>query len=123
LDLTTQHRDLVAKDKNLDLLRPLTTHAQHDRLQQLPQDQVSERQDHAGQPASHRTTDNGQNRSSDPKPSFRAVQVTAGSAHDYDTWEELEEAQRVPAGPERLNSFIAARLSDRARSLISRRLR
>ena len=49
--------------------------------------------------------------------------VTAGDPHDYDTWEELEEAQRVPVDPERLNSFIAAQLSERSRSLISRRLR
>jgi hypothetical protein len=37
LDLATQHRDLMAKDKNLDLVRPLTTHAQHDQLQHLTQ--------------------------------------------------------------------------------------
>jgi hypothetical protein len=28
-----QHRDLVAKDQDLDLVRPLTTKAQHDQLQ------------------------------------------------------------------------------------------
>jgi hypothetical protein len=36
-DLTTQHRDLVTKDKNLDLLRPLATQTQHDQLQHLTQ--------------------------------------------------------------------------------------
>jgi hypothetical protein len=51
-DLTTQHRDLVAKDQDLDLFHPLAAHAQHDQLQHLTQDQVSERHDHAGQPAS-----------------------------------------------------------------------
>ncbi len=49
--------------------------------------------------------------------------ITAGDPYDYDTWEELEEARRVPADPEKLNGFIAAQLSERARSLISRRLR
>lgn len=49
--------------------------------------------------------------------------VTAGDPYDYETWEELEEARRLPADPERLNGFIAAQLSERARSLISRRLR
>jgi hypothetical protein len=35
LDLATQHRDLVTKDQDLDLLRPLATQAQHDQLQHL----------------------------------------------------------------------------------------
>lgn len=49
--------------------------------------------------------------------------LTAQDPSDYDTWEELEEARRVPADPEKLNGFIAAQLSEGARSLISRRLR
>ncbi|MEH0819846.1 MULTISPECIES: hypothetical protein [unclassified Micromonospora] len=49
--------------------------------------------------------------------------VTAGDPYDYDTWEELEEARRVEPDPEKLNSFIGAQLSERTRSLISRRLR
>jgi hypothetical protein len=36
-------------------LRPVAAHGQHDQLQQLPQDQVSERQDHAGQPVASRS--------------------------------------------------------------------
>ena len=42
---------------------------------------------------------------------------------DYETWDELEEARRVQPDPEKLNDFIAAQLTDRTRSLISRRLR
>jgi hypothetical protein len=42
-DLTTEHRDLMAKDQNLNVLRPLAAYAQHDQLQQLTQDQISER--------------------------------------------------------------------------------
>lgn len=42
---------------------------------------------------------------------------------DYDTWEELEEAQRSAPDPEKLNDFISAQLSPATRSLISRRLR
>jgi hypothetical protein len=50
-DLTAQDRELVAKDQDLDFLRPLATQAQHDQLQHLSQHQISERQDHAGQAA------------------------------------------------------------------------
>jgi hypothetical protein len=49
--------------------------------------------------------------------------VTAADPNDYDTWDELEEAQRVQPDPEKLNNFIAAQLSAHTRSLISRRLR
>ncbi|MFG2052819.1 hypothetical protein ACGFI9_02205 [Micromonospora sp. NPDC048930] len=49
--------------------------------------------------------------------------VTAGNPCDYDTWEELEEAQRFAPDPEKLNDFIGAQLSPATRSLISRRLR
>jgi hypothetical protein len=49
--------------------------------------------------------------------------VTAGNPYDYDTWEELEEAQRVAPDPEKLNDFIGTQLSEATRSLISRRLR
>jgi hypothetical protein len=50
-DLTTQHRDLVAKDQDVDLFRLLAACPARS-LQHLTQDQVSERQEHAGQPAS-----------------------------------------------------------------------
>jgi hypothetical protein len=40
LDLTAQHRELVAKDQDLDFLRPIAAQAQHDQLQRLTQDQV-----------------------------------------------------------------------------------
>ena len=69
-ELTALDHDLVAKDQDLDLLRPLAAHAQHDQLQHLTQDQVSERQDHGGQPAAHRATGNAQNRRSTPKTLF-----------------------------------------------------
>lgn len=49
--------------------------------------------------------------------------VTAGNPYDYDTWEELEEAQRYAPDPEKLNDFISTQLSPATRSLISRRLR
>lgn len=49
--------------------------------------------------------------------------VTAGNPEDYETWDELEEARRVQPDPEKLNDFIAAQLTDRTRSMISRRLR
>lgn len=49
--------------------------------------------------------------------------VTAADPRDYSTWEEREEARRVEPDPERLNSFVAAQLSDKTRDLISRRLR
>jgi hypothetical protein len=51
-DLTAQHRELVAKDQDLDFLRSIAAQAQHDQLQRLTQDQVSERHDHAMQPGS-----------------------------------------------------------------------
>lgn len=49
--------------------------------------------------------------------------VIAGDPDDYDTWEELVEARRVEPDPERLDTFIATQLSERAKSLVSRRLR
>ena len=69
-DLTPQHRDLVAKDQDLDLFRLLAAHAQHDQLQHLTQEQVSERHDHANQPASRAATGNAQNRRSLPETLF-----------------------------------------------------
>lgn len=49
--------------------------------------------------------------------------VTAGDERDYATWEEHVEAQRVEPDPARLDTFIETQLSDRAKRLISRRLR
>src|SRR6266536_1966311 len=37
--------------------------------------------------------------------------VIAADPYDYETWEELEEAQRFEPDPERLDSFIATQLS------------
>jgi hypothetical protein len=68
--LAAQHGDLVAKDQDLDLLCPLAAQAQHDQLQHLAQDQVSERHDHAVQPASEPVTGNAQNRRSTPETLF-----------------------------------------------------
>lgn len=49
--------------------------------------------------------------------------ITAGEPEDYDTWDERVEATRVEPDPERLDSFIATQLSERTKSLVSRRLR
>ncbi len=49
--------------------------------------------------------------------------VTAGEPHNYQTWEEREEAQRIEPDPERLDQFITTQLSDKAKTAISRRLR
>jgi hypothetical protein len=54
LDLTTQDRDLVAQDQDLDFVRLLATRAQHDQLQHLSQHQVSQRHDHSGDRQRHR---------------------------------------------------------------------
>jgi hypothetical protein len=48
--------------------------------------------------------------------------VTFGDPSDYQTWEELEEAQRVEPDPERLDEFIRVRLSSDTRHRLSRRL-
>jgi hypothetical protein len=60
----------VAQDQDLDFLRPIAAHAQHDQLQHLTQDQVSERHDHVSQPASRVATSNAQNRRSTPETLF-----------------------------------------------------
>ncbi|MGV9806787.1 hypothetical protein [Micromonospora chersina] len=49
--------------------------------------------------------------------------VTAGDPYNYDTWEELEEADRTVPDPEKLNDFIGEQLTEQTRILISRRLR
>lgn len=49
--------------------------------------------------------------------------VTAGDPGDYETWEELVEAQRVEPDPERLNTFIGTQLTAKTRSKVSKRLR
>lgn len=49
--------------------------------------------------------------------------VTAADPGDYQTWEEVVEAQRVEPDPERLDAFIRVQLSHEARDLISKRLR
>ncbi|MEU4806369.1 hypothetical protein [Actinosynnema sp. NPDC023587] len=49
--------------------------------------------------------------------------ITAADPHDYDTWEDREEARRVEPDPERLNTFVATQLAPTTRDLISRRLR
>jgi hypothetical protein len=69
----TQHHDL-------DVLRPLAVHVQHDQLQHLPQDQVSERQDHAGHPASDRRPASHKNRTSDGTTRF-----SSGTGRSKDT--------------------------------------
>ncbi len=42
---------------------------------------------------------------------------------DYSTWDELEEAERVEANPERLNQFIESQLSSRLKRKLARTLR
>lgn len=49
--------------------------------------------------------------------------VTAGQPHDYETWEEREEAQRVEPDPERLDQFIAQQLSPATATNVAKRLR
>lgn len=49
--------------------------------------------------------------------------VTADDPADYQTWDEREEASRIEPDPDRLNSFVAAQLSEATRDVISRRLR
>lgn len=49
--------------------------------------------------------------------------ISVGDASDYDTWEELEEAQRFDADPERLDRFISSQLSTVTQTRIARALR
>jgi hypothetical protein len=49
--------------------------------------------------------------------------LTAADPGDYQTWEEITEAQRVEPDPERLDTFIRVQLSPETRDLISKRLR
>ncbi|MDP5227174.1 MULTISPECIES: hypothetical protein [Arthrobacter] len=49
--------------------------------------------------------------------------ITIQDPADYNTWEELEEAQRVEPDPERLNQFIETQLSEKLRKKIARTLR
>jgi hypothetical protein len=48
--------------------------------------------------------------------------ITAADPGDFQTWDEVVEAQRVDPDPERLNSFIKVQLSDESRNLILERL-
>ena len=48
--------------------------------------------------------------------------ITAADPGDFQSWEEVVEAQRVDPDPERLNSFIKVQLSDESRNLILERL-
>lgn len=47
--------------------------------------------------------------------------ITVADPGDYQTWDEIVEAQRVEPDPERLDSFIAVQLSSKTQDLISRR--
>jgi hypothetical protein len=49
--------------------------------------------------------------------------VVTADPNDYQTWEEREEARRIEADPDKLNSFVTAQLSEAAKDLILRRLR
>lgn len=49
--------------------------------------------------------------------------VTAGDPSNYDTWEELEDAERSEPDPDRLDMFITTQLSDQTKSKIARGLR
>lgn len=49
--------------------------------------------------------------------------ITAGEPHNYQTWEEREEAHRIEPDPERLDQFIATQLPDRTKTAISKALR
>lgn len=49
--------------------------------------------------------------------------ITVGEPDDYNTWEELEEAQRFEPDPDRLDQFIVTQLSDRTKTKIARGLR
>jgi hypothetical protein len=49
--------------------------------------------------------------------------IIAGKPDDYDTWDELEEAQRSEPDPSRLDAFIATQLSEATRSKIALGLR
>lgn len=53
-DLTLEHMQLVAKEKDLDLLLALRTTPKHGQLQQPPQRPVQKRQNHASSPTRHR---------------------------------------------------------------------
>lgn len=52
VDLTAQPRDLMPQYEYLDVLGPLAAHALDQQVQQLAQDHVPERQNHAGEHAS-----------------------------------------------------------------------
>jgi len=49
--------------------------------------------------------------------------VIAGDPNEYDTWEELAEAERVEPDPDRLNLFIQTQLSAKTKRSIAQRLR
>lgn len=49
--------------------------------------------------------------------------ITVGEPADYNTCDELEEAQRFEPDPERLDQFIVTKLSDRTKTKIARGLR
>lgn len=49
--------------------------------------------------------------------------IVAGQPDDYNTWDELEEAQRVEPDPGRLDTFIATQLGEATRNKIARGLR
>jgi hypothetical protein len=49
--------------------------------------------------------------------------VIMGDPHDYDTWDEREEAQRFDPDPERLDNFITVQLTDETANKISKRIR
>lgn len=49
--------------------------------------------------------------------------VTAGDPSNYDTWEELEDAERHEPDPDRLDQFIGTQLSELTKGKIARGLR
>jgi hypothetical protein len=48
--------------------------------------------------------------------------IIAGDPSDFQSWDEVVEAQRVEPDPERLNAFIKLQLSEESRNLILERL-
>lgn len=55
--------------------------------------------------------------------SHRVGVITFANAEEYNTWDELEEAERVEPDPERLNQFIETQLPDWVKDQIARDLR
>ena len=49
--------------------------------------------------------------------------VIAGDPHDYQSWEEREEAKRIESDPEKLDNFLSTQMSENAQKKILRRLR